>query len=181
MKGELLISLARDAIKAHFSNEKLKISEELKSEFSDKQGVFVTLTIDGELRGCIGFIEAIYPLYESVIKAAESAAFSDPRFKPLNEAEFKRLKVEVSVLTKPELIAVGKPEDYVKKIKVGRDGLIVEKGMYKGLLLPQVATEYNWDSKEFLEYTCQKAGLNKDAWKKPGVKVYRFECEIFHE
>lgn len=178
--GKSLIKLARNSISAYFKNKELDAGKAVKEKFSDKQGVFVTLTIKGDLRGCIGFTDAIYPLWEAVVNAAKAAAFEDPRFPKLTEDEFKEIKIELSVLTKPELIE-GKPQDYEKKIKIGKHGLIVEKGYFKGLLLPQVFTEYEADAKKALEMTCQKAGLPPDAWKDADCKVYLFSAEIFTE
>ena len=178
--GNLLIKAAKSAISARLKGKEPEAKDSLKSKFSEKQGVFVTITIDGELRGCIGFIEGIFPLWEAVVKAAQSAAFEDPRFMPLTEDEFKTIKVEVSVLTKPEQLK-GKPDTYVKQIEIGKHGLIAEMGYGKGLLLPQVFTEYKVNAEKALEMTCQKAGLPPNSWKEPGCKVYKFSCQIFTE
>jgi len=180
-QGKRLIKLARGSISCYFSGEEVKI-DDVKKEFSEVLGVFVTLNKGGELRGCIGFPEGIFPLYEGVVKAARNAAFSDPRFVPVEKEELKDISIEVSVLTKPDRVNVEKAEDYVKEIKVGRDGLIV-KGLYgSGLLLPQVATEYRWDSKMFLEQTCVKAGLDRDYYKDlRNCVVFRFQSQVFSE
>lgn len=167
-----LIALARKAISTKFENKKISTDK-----FKDKKGVFVTLTIDNELRGCIGFIEPIFPLGQGIIEAARSAAFSDPRFPALQEDEFKKVKIEISILTEPKLMK----GDYIKQIKIGTDGLIIEKGMRRGLLLPQVFTEYNADPKTALEMTCEKAGLSKDEWKDKSAKLYKFSVEIIKE
>ncbi len=181
-QGKKLIKLARDAILSAFSDNEFAVSESIKKEFPDVLGVFVTLNIDGNLRGCIGFSEGYYPLFEGVVKAANSAAFSDPRFPPLGKEEFSKVSIEVSVLTKPEKVSVKRAEDYIKAVKVGRDGLIVSSGFGKGLLLPQVATEYNWDSKEFLDQTCVKAGLPPQSWQNLSeIEVYRFQSQVFSE
>ncbi len=179
-EGKELLRLARDSIKSFFESKDVRVKEEIMKRFSEKQGVFVTLTIDGDLRGCIGYPEPIFPLYEAVINSARSAAFSDPRFSPLTKEEFKDVHLEISVLTVPELIKA-KPDDYVKKIKVGEDGLIVRSAYGSGLLLPQVAIEYKWDAKQFLEHTCEKAGLNKNSWKEKSILVYKFQAQIFEE
>lgn len=180
MNGQKLIKAARDAIGSRFGKE-FEISDEFKQEFKEKRGCFVTLKIKDELRGCIGFPEPVVPLYKAVIESAKNAAFSDPRFPQLSEEEFRHIRIEVTVLTKPELIKVKQPEDYLKEIEIGKDGLIVERGYKRGLLLPQVAVEWEWDVKEFLEQTCAKAGLNVDAWMEPDTKVYKFQGEIFSE
>jgi hypothetical protein len=180
-QGKKLIKLARDSISSNFSDSNVIVSDSIKKEFSDVLGVFVTLNKGGMLRGCIGFPEAVYPLYEGVIKAAQSAAFSDPRFKPVDKSEFKDVSIEVSVLTKPKLVEVNDASEYVKKVKVGKDGLIVRSNYGSGLLLPQVATEYKWDSKVFLDQTCVKAGLPADSWSKGSVEVYKFQSQVFSE
>ena len=180
-QGKKLIGLARDSISSHFSDEKLVVSDDIKKEFGEKLGVFVTLTKKGELRGCIGFAEPVFVLWDAVVKASGAAAFEDPRFPPLDKDEFDGVDIEVSVLTKPELIKVEKAADYLKKIKIGRDGLVI-RGVYgSGLLLPQVASEWNWGVGEFLENTCRKAGLNGDCWKDLDNKVYSFRAQIFSE
>ncbi|MDD5086121.1 MAG: TIGR00296 family protein, partial [Candidatus Nanoarchaeia archaeon] len=178
-EGNLLVNLARESISCCFNNKNPNISKVEK--FSDNQGVFVTLTKNNQLRGCIGFPEPVFPLYKAVIKAATAAAFEDPRFPPLQKQEFKDISIEISVLTVPRLIKVNNPEDYLKKIKIGRDGLIIRSGLGSGLLLPQVATEYKWDVKTFLENLCQKAWLSSDAWKDITNKLYKFQAQIFRE
>ncbi len=180
-QAKKLIKVARDSISSYFSSGDVKV-DDVKKEFSDVLGVFVTLNKNGELRGCIGFPEGIYPLYEGVIKAARSAAFSDPRFIPVVEEELKDIIIEVSILTKPEKINVKDADEYINKIKVGKDGLIVKGPFNSGLLLPQVATEYKWDSKTFLEQTCVKAGLAADSWHDlKQCSVYRFQSQVFSE
>jgi uncharacterized protein (TIGR00296 family) len=180
-QAKKLIKLARDSISSYFSDGDVK-DDEVKKEFSEVLGVFVTLNKDGELRGCIGFPEGVYPLYEGVIKAARSAAFSDPRFIPVIEDDLKDITIEISILTKPEKISVKDSEEYINEIKVGRDGLIVKGPFNSGLLLPQVATEYKWDSKTFLGQTCVKAGLKADSWHDlKQCSIYRFQSQVFSE
>ncbi len=179
-QGKKLIVLARKAIESVFTGKKMDLNE-YKKEFPDKQGVFVTLKLNNELKGCIGFAEPTMPLYEAVVESAKAAAFEDPRFMPLEENELNNVKIEISVLTKPELIKVKTPEDYVKQIKVGKDGLIVKYGPFSGLLLPQVAIEYDWDAEEFLNRTCEKAGLSSDTWKNKKCNIYKFQAQIFKE
>jgi len=179
--GKELIKIARDSINAYFSDIELKVPDTIKKKFDEKQGVFVTLNIDGELRGCIGFPEPVLPLYEAVIESARSAAFSDPRFMPLSKEEFDKVHIELSVLTVPELIKVKKSEDYLNKIKIGSDGLIIRGEYGSGLLLPQVFTEYKCNPKKALEMTCQKAGLSSDAWKDLKNKIFKFQAHIFEE
>ncbi len=174
--GQKLIALARKAISDYFEGEIPEVPAYLRKNFSDRQGVFVTLKKDGELRGCIGFAEPVFPLVEGVIKAARSAAFQDPRFPPLQKQELKDIEIELSVLTKPELIEVKSPD--FDNIEIGKHGLII-RGESSGLLLPQVFSEYACTPLQALQMTCQKACLDKDCWKEN--RVYRFECNIYKE
>ncbi|CAD5243487.1 TIGR00296 family protein [Thermococcus camini] len=184
--GEFLVRLARRAIEEYVRNGRtIKPPEDTPPKLWEKMGVFVTINRrhappQMALRGCIGFPLPIYPLVEATIKAAIYAAVDDPRFPPVRESELNDLVIEVSVLTPPEPIE-GPPEERPKNIKVGRDGLIVEKGIYSGLLLPQVPIEWGWDEEEFLAQTCWKAGLPPDCWLDEDTKVYRFTAEIFEE
>ncbi|ASI98285.1 TIGR00296 family protein [Thermococcus celer] len=184
--GEFLVRLARRAVEEYVRNGRtIKPPGDTPPELWEKMGVFVTLNRrhappQAALRGCIGFPLPIYPLVEATIKAAIYAAVDDPRFPPVRESELDDLVVEVSVLTPPELIE-GPPAERPGKIKVGRDGLIVEKGIYSGLLLPQVPVEWGWDEEEFLAQTCWKAGLPPDCWLDEDTRVYRFAAEVFEE
>jgi AmmeMemoRadiSam system protein A len=139
-----------------------------------RAGAFVTLRIKGQLRGCIGYPEPELPLIDVVERCAVSAAISDPRFPALTKAEWSDVDVELSVLGPIS------PVNDIRDIVVGRDGLIVEFGARRGLLLPQVAAEWNWDALEFAAQTCVKAGLPRDAWLK-GARLFRFEAEVFSE
>jgi AmmeMemoRadiSam system protein A len=150
-------------------------SEHSSGRLGQKGGAFVTIRKDGELRGCIGYIESALPLWRVVAEVADKAAFEDPRFEPLEPDEFRGMSIEVSVLSVPERMASA--EDIV----VGEHGLIIEFGGRRGLLLPQVATEYGWDRDRFLEHVCRKAGLPPDAWRDPGAAVYLFRAEIVEE
>ena len=151
--------------------------------FREPRGVFVTLKHhpSGDLRGCIGYPLPVFPLGEAIPRAALAAAVDDPRFPPVRSGELDRLTVEVSVLTVPEPIRAARPDDLVRAVVVGRDGLIVEGLGSSGLLLPQVAPEQGWTSEELLEGTCEKAGLPPGAWRDLRVTVKRFEAEIFAE
>jgi AmmeMemoRadiSam system protein A len=173
-----VLELCREAIASKFADSELKFDEDFLSE---KCGVFVTIKINEELRGCIGFPEASYSLGEAIVESARAAAFNDPRFPPLTESELNKAKIEVSVLTKPEHVKVKEPEQHIEKIKIGTDGLIARKGALSGLLLPQVATEWGWDAQEFLQQTCIKAGLPADAWKDADTKIFKFQAEVFSE
>ena len=145
---------------------------ELTDELRQPGGMFVTWTERGELRGCIGRVEADGPLHETVAQLAPAAAFSDPRFRPVQPEEFPLLRAEISVLTPPE--PIGGPED----IEIGRDGLIVSLGRRSGLLLPQVASERGFTPQQFLAATCYKAGVPLDSWRE-GARVLRFSAEVF--
>lgn len=176
-QGEELVKLARNSIENYFEEKEFKLPE----GFEEKQGVFVTLHKGNELRGCIGFTEAIYELKNAIVNAAKSAAFSDPRFRPVEKSEMENIVVEISVLTKPEFIRVSEPEEYLDKIIIGQDGLIVKFASFSGLLLPQVFSEYNVDVEQALVMTCNKAGLNSETWKDKKCEIYKFQCQIFSE
>jgi uncharacterized protein (TIGR00296 family) len=181
-EGKFLVKLARKSIETFIKERrKLEVPENTPDTLKEEMGAFVTLNKDGLLRGCIGYPEPIAPLVNAVIDVAISAAVNDPRFSPLTVNELDDLEIEVSVLTKPELIEVNRPEEYMDKIKISDDGLIIEKGPYKGLLLPQVAVEWGWNVEEFLYNTCVKAGLTADCWLYPEVKIYKFSSQIFNE
>ena len=143
--------------------------------FNQKGGAFVTLRIDGELRGCIGYIEYDGPVRVVVEEVAHKAAFGDPRFNPLDPAELDRVNIEISVLTPMRRIT------RAEEIRIGRDGLVIEHRGHRGLLLPQVATEYDWTVEQFLENTCRKAGLPATAWRDPHAALYAFSAEVFCE
>jgi AmmeMemoRadiSam system protein A len=133
----------------------------------------VTIKSCGNLRGCIGYVRGYLLFHETVKEMAIQAAFNDPRFEPVTRDEWKDMDFEISVLTPMKKI-----ED-VDEIEVGIHGLYIEKGVHSGLLLPQVATEQRWDRTEFLEYTCYKAGLPKDAWKSKDTDIYIFSADVF--
>jgi uncharacterized protein (TIGR00296 family) len=185
-EGKLLVKLARTAVEEYLKTRKrIHAPEGFPQKLMQPCGVFVTInSVEGgekELRGCIGLPYPTTPLAEAVIESAISSATQDPRFYPLSLDELERVVFEVSVLTPPQLVEVEDPRDYSSKIKVGVDGLIVERGFYKGLLLPQVPVEWNWDEEEFLCQCCLKAGLPPDCWLMKGTKVYKFQAIIFEE
>lgn len=172
-KSELL-KIARESIECRVKGKPTPEFEPSTPELRKKRGAFVTLNKDGRLRGCIGYILPIKPLYQVVAEVAVQAAFGDPRFPPLREGELSQVTIEISALTPLE--RVYDPN----KIEVGIHGIYIKKGMNSGLLLPQVATEYGWTRETFLEHTCYKAGLPKDVWKED-AEIYIFSAEIFHE
>lgn len=178
-EGAAALALARQALGAGVRNEPFPLPA-LPPVFSEKRGVFVTLTEGGKLRGCIGLPYPVMPLGEAIHEAAVSAALRDPRFPPVEPEELPEIRVEVTVLSVPEPLA-GPPENRESCVRVGVHGLIVQGRGRSGLLLPQVATEYRWTACEFLDHTCVKAGLPPGTWKAPGVQVLSFEGQIFHE
>ena len=184
--GKFLVKLARKAIEEYLKTKKrIPVPSDAPPKTLQKLGVFVTLTNsshDDALRGCIGYPYPTNPLVEALIDSSIDAATGDPRFAPIPIDEFKSdVKVEVSVLTTPQEIIVHNRSDYPQQIEIGVDGLIVERGWYKGLLLPQVATEWKMDEEEFLNNCCIKAGLSPDTWLVTGTKVNKFQAIIFHE
>ncbi len=180
-EGKEGLKLARAAIDKYLSeNIKIKAGAHLPAIFEEKRGVFVTLNKYGELRGCIGYPYPIFKLKDAIIDAAISAAVNDPRFPAVTKAELADIDIEITILTTPQVLRV-KPKDLPQQIEIGRHGLIVKKGIYQGLLLPQVATEYNWSAEEFLCQTCWKAGLPQDAWLEKDTEVSTFEGQIFKE
>lgn len=185
-EGEFLVNLARQTVTEYLKSGKvLQVPEDVSSKLMEPCGVFVTLNRVHKgkkmLRGCIGLPYPTTPLAQAVIEAALSAATQDPRFPQVALEELDQITFEVSVLTPPELVTVENPADYPSKIKIGRDGLIMEKGYYKGLLLPQVPVEWNWNPEEFLCQTAMKAGLSPDSWLLKDTRVYRFSCIVAKE
>ena len=176
-----LLSLVRTTIVSILENDKLPETEPISDKMYSKFGVFVTLHKEGNLRGCIGFSQSNFPLVQATIEAAISAATADPRFPRVKKEEMKSITIDVSVLTTPTLMEVDDPRDYLKKIKIGRDGLIVERNYNIGLLLPQVPVDLEWDVEDFLANSCMKAGLTPDAWLIKGTKIYKFSCIIMRE
>ena len=183
------VRLARGAIAAHLAtggrgdSAALFRSEPLPPVLEERRGVFVTLkgARNGSLRGCIGYPRPVEPLRAAIPHVAVAAAVEDPRFPPVVGPELSTLLVEVSVLTVPRPLEARDPPGRRAEVVVGRDGLIVEAHGTSGLLLPQVPVEQGWDSAEFLAGTCEKAGLEPDAWLDLRTRVYRFEAEVFTE
>ena len=171
----LLLAIARESIEAGVIGQKVSRREVAADFLKEKTGAFVTLKKHERLRGCIGFIRGEKPLYETVEEMAQAAAFRDPRFGPVQKGELDDLAIEISVLTPLEEI------HDVGEIEVGRHGIYLVKGFHSGLLLPQVASEYNWDRTTFLRETCHKAGLPQDAWEDPDAKIYIFSATVFSE
>lgn len=171
--SQKLLKLARQSIEEQFTKTKPESLE--GKQFKQARGIFVTLYEKHKLRGCMGFPYPEKSISEAVIEASKLAAFCDTRFLPIEKDELKDIKIELSILTTPELI-----KD-IKDIKIGKDGLICNYLGYSGLLLPQVATEHKLDKIQFLEALCDKAGLPKDTWQNKSFKLYKFQCQIFKE
>lgn len=170
-----LLKLARKVLEDFFENKKENYipPKEFKNLW-EKRGAFVTLFKNKELRGCVGILEALYPLYEVVKEMALSSAFKDPRFPPLEAKELPLVEIEISVLSSLKKASI-------EEIEVGKHGVYLVKGFNRGVLLPQVPVEYGWDKETFLKQLCLKAGLSSDCYKDPEVEVYLFTAEIFKE
>ena len=180
-EGQLAVRIAREAVEARALGRRMQTFA-VPARFSEKTGAFVTLNThpEGQLRGCIGYPSPFFPLLKALVRAAEGAC-EDPRFPPLMADEVDRIVVEVSLLTNPELIEAKKPRDVAKAVTIGVDGLIAAQGPARGLLLPQVPVEWDWDAEEFLSETCMKAGLMPDAWLDESTRIYKFQSEVFSE
>ncbi|MBN2043282.1 MAG: TIGR00296 family protein [Candidatus Aenigmarchaeota archaeon] len=181
--GVFAVKLARKAIEFWVEHERtLEKPVRFPEDFKTLRGVFTTIHTypENSLRGCIGYPYPVLPLISGIIRSAAEAT-QDPRFPPLGREELDKVIIELSILTEPEEIEVKKPEEYLKKIIIGRDGLIIKKGLQSGLLLPQVPAEQGWDVKTFLENLCWKAGMEADEWKSERTEILRFRAEIFAE
>jgi AmmeMemoRadiSam system protein A len=170
---KLLLRLARDTITAHVTGMRAP-APDLEGALARPGAAFVTLHSHGDLRGCIGHLDPDEPLGRVIPRCAIGASSRDPRFPPVSAGELAAIEIELSLLGPLEPIAGA------ADVEVGRHGLVVERGWQRGLLLPQVAVEWNWDAEVFLTQTCRKAGLPHDAWKN-GAKLWRFEAEVFGE
>jgi uncharacterized protein (TIGR00296 family) len=180
-QGVNAVKLARKIAESYVNNIEFQPGE-VDKVFDEKGGVFVTIHTypSNNLRGCIGIPQSILPIKKAIEESAISAT-EDPRFAKMRKDEFDDVIIEITILTKPELIDVKNPKEYLNNIKIGRDGLIVEQGIFKGLLLPQVPVEQGWNKEEFLSQTCMKAGLMPDAWFDKATKIYKFSGQIFTE
>ena len=169
-----LLDLARRAISSAVIEKRIPDFPPYPAALSEPSGAFVTLHRDGQLRGCVGQVESPDSLADTVARAAINAALHDSRFPAVEAEEVESLEIEISVLSPPEPIAPG-------AILVGRHGLLIVEGEHRGLLLPQVATERQWSLQRFLEETCAKAGLPRDAWREPSTRVLAFTAEVFSD
>jgi len=177
---QFILNLARESIEYYFNNHRLlkiilsKVPEKLQA----KQACFITLTINNNLRGCVGHTEPIQPLYLDVVENAVSAAFDDSRFSPLDIGEFDKVKIEVSILSTPTEIIFSSPGELLGKIRAGIDGVIIQNGENSATYLPQVWETFP-DKIDFLNSLCEKAELSADAWKKTSTKIWVYSVEIF--
>jgi AmmeMemoRadiSam system protein A len=172
---EILLLVARISIKDAVEGTNSEIPEMFPQALKEKCGAFVTLHNHGDLRGCIGYVEGFMQLVDTVREVSVKAALEDPRFAPVTAEELDDLEIEISVMSPLKKIAD------INDIEIGKHGIIIEREHRRGLLLPQVATEYNWDRETFLIHTCRKAGLPSDAWKDTKTNISIFSAEIFHE
>ncbi len=168
----ILLRLAHDAILSALERREIPLDPPT-DHFAQPRGAFSSLYLRGELRGCVGYVLAVSPVYRAVADTARAAAFEDTRFHPVTLPEARDLEIELSILSAPQPIAA-------ETIEIGRHGLLITKAGRRGLLLPQVPTERNWDRKTFLEQTCRKAGLPVDAWQN-GATIEAFTAEIFRD
>lgn len=172
---KILLKLAREAIESWIKGKEKPKLPKITGNLGAKSGAFVTIHKRGELRGCIGRMVGEAPLAETVQKMAIAAATEDTRFPMVDETELSEIDLEISVLSPMKRITD------VSEIEVGRHGILLGKGWNRGVLLPQVAVEYGWDRKTFLEHTCLKAGLPSDAWKDAETIIEIFSAEVFGE
>src|SRR3989344_6698507 len=185
-KGRHLVRLSREILKEYFIlKDKDKLEEKFKQELdklTEIMGIFVTLHSYPryDLKGCIGFPDPIEPLGKLLLEST-LAAMQDPRFPALKEKELNKIVIEISLLTKPELIKVHSSKDYPKQIQIGKDGLIIELEDFHGLLLPIVAVEHKMNPEQFLDNCCIKAGLIPEIWKEGQCNIYKFQTEVFSE
>jgi uncharacterized protein len=182
-EGQLLVRVARDSVERLFGDSGPRSRHSVQSKM--QAGVFVSIhdfsSGENTLRGCVGFPLPRGEFYSSLEEAAVAAATQDPRFRPISEEELDKVIFEVSILNRPEMISVADPVDYLDKVKIGVDGLMLSWGEYSSLLLPQVPVEYNWTVDEYLRNLCNKAGLTPNMWMNHDVKIYKFSCAIYSE
>jgi AmmeMemoRadiSam system protein A len=181
-EGNYLLMVARSTIKNRLNNrEQPQIDwKDLPKRFQEQLGTFVTITIDGNLRGCIGHIIPRETLLEGIRENAINAAFRDPRFPPLTREEFDKTEIEISILTAPQELPYIDAEDLLNKLRPGKDGVIIKKGYREATFLPQVWDQLP-DKQEFLTHLCMKAGLSHDTWRKEKLQVSTYQVQAFEE
>lgn len=174
---KLLLKLARGVLERYFSGKGFELGERPEL-FKEKRGVFVSLHLDGELKGCIGYIHPIKSIYNGVKENALNAALRDPRFAPLSKGELKRVKIEISVLSKPVKLEFSSADELLRKLRNEVDGVILQKGGRQATFLPQVWEQIP-DKVIFLEQLSLKAGLGRGGWRES--EVYIYQAEVFGE
>ena len=181
-EGADLLSVARKTIEHRLINQEAQDSSDsdLSAKFLEHRGTFVTLTTGGNLRGCIGHIIPQESLIEGIRVNAINAAFQDPRFPPLNEKEWRSVKIEISILTDPKPLSYSDADDLLKRLRPEIDGVIIQKGFHQSTFLPQVWEQLP-EKREFLSHLCLKAGLESDAWKKGDLEVSTYQVQAFEE
>jgi len=177
-KYQKLLVLARKSLEAHFNGEELEVIEEIKKKFSEEKACFVTITLGGDLKGCVGSLYPRQELWKDIVDNSINAAFNDSRFPELTSRELKKIKIEISVLSIPKKIAFSSPEELKKKI-TGK-GVIIKKGFASATYLPQVWEEIS-DKEDFLSSLCEKAGLSFSAWKEKGIEVWVYDVKKVEE
>lgn len=171
----ILLAIARQTIISTVRSGDYYVEPREEKKLNVRSGCFVTVKQNGKLRGCIGNFQSELPLFKEVSEMAKASATKDPRFYPMKEADLDHFNIEISVLSPLHKIAD------IEEIVIGKHGIYLEKGYYRGVLLPQVATEHQWDRKTFLKQTCIKAGLSTDAWAAEDTEIYIFSAQIFSE
>ena len=181
-EGKYLLEVARKTIDQEISGNKTADEEDklVSPKFKEKRGTFVTLTIDDNLRGCIGSLIAQESLLEGIKENSINAAFKDPRFNPLSKKEWPKVKIEISILTDPKPLEYSDADDMLKKIRPNVDGVIIKKGFYQATFLPQVWEQLP-DKKEFFSHLCLKAGMDGNEWEKGKLAVYTYQVQAFEE
>lgn len=172
---QVLLAIARQAIILGVQSGQEYVEPREEKTLNQRNGCFVTIKQNGQLRGCIGNFQSELPLFKEVAQMAQASAAKDPRFYPLKEEDLDNFNLEISVLS-----PLQKAEN-IEDIEVGKHGIYIEKSFYRGVLLPQVATEHKWDRQTFLKQTCIKAGLSTDAWEADDADIYVFSAQVFGE
>ena len=172
---QVLLAIARQAIILGVQSGQEYVEPREEKTLNQRNGCFVTIKQNGQLRGCIGNFQSELPLFKEVAQMAQASAAKDPRFYPLKEEDLDNFNLEISVLS-----PLQKAEN-IEDIEVGKHGIYIEKSFYRGVLLPQVATEHKWDRQTFLKQTCIKAGLSTDAWEADDADIYIFSAQVFGE
>lgn len=172
---EILLGIARQAIVDQIRTGRHEVEPREEKALNSRRGCFVSIKQNGKLRGCIGNFQSAQPLFSEAAEIAVSSATRDPRFYPMDETDLDNFRLEISVLSPLDKI------DDIAQIEIGTHGIYLEKSFYRGVLLPQVATEHGWNRETFLMQTCIKAGLPTDAWKNEDAEIYTFSAQIFSE